>query len=461
MQSEIPPQQAGFTKGRGTREQILNIRMLIEKAQQPVAEKNQILNQDLEEKQILNRTPLVLTESLGALHFPKRVRITREHQKQEYYFSKERDGQYYCPIEHTKENEELLENIERLGREEYKYCLFKKKKSKKEEEPMCKDEVKPLILRIRDNIGQMKCGDGFLYKFAYEICTPKSVTGKALRWILWKKTPKADLFAYVDHPHLYEICYEHFTDSKDLKISGRVLFTEHKIRSPYLFRNLNLYDENAMHNISDHYSIETYGLDNLKSLNGNLQAFLKQPERPRQYELEMLVPSTDFALGHWKKATYHMINYAPLHGWGTYLWRNITAYVSGKLIQLYKKIGPIRIFTGTYGEFEYNRQKVYLGDDPVTRVPIPVIWWKLLYAEDKDPRKAVVVIMHAVKNLPKACKEETTACDISKWNLNLDHKIYHYIYVYCCNVSNAKDYITTIGQLRIPNLEKVELLELD
>lgn len=31
MQSQIPPEQAGFTKGRGTREQILNMRQLIEK----------------------------------------------------------------------------------------------------------------------------------------------------------------------------------------------------------------------------------------------------------------------------------------------------------------------------------------------------------------------------------------------------------------------------------------------
>lgn len=34
VDSQIPPEQAGFVKGRGTREQILNIRQLIEKSRE-------------------------------------------------------------------------------------------------------------------------------------------------------------------------------------------------------------------------------------------------------------------------------------------------------------------------------------------------------------------------------------------------------------------------------------------
>ena len=54
----------------------------------------------------------------------------------------------------------------------------------------------------------------------------------------------------------------------------------------------------------------------------------------REYELRMLAPSEDFALDHWKKTTFHMINYAPQHKSKVAVWNAINSYVHSKSIQV-------------------------------------------------------------------------------------------------------------------------------
>lgn len=120
-----------------------------------------------EENKLLNKTPLLLTDSFGTFHFPKKARIT-EDQEQEYYYSKKQDGEYFCPIESNSKNKDLRLDIEETKELEFKYCLFRKK-FKKKETPMCKKEVKPLLVHKRDKLGQELCGTGRMYKFVYEV----------------------------------------------------------------------------------------------------------------------------------------------------------------------------------------------------------------------------------------------------------------------------------------------------
>ncbi|XP_065219056.1 uncharacterized protein LOC135844670 [Planococcus citri] len=433
-----------------------------------------------EEDEVRNRSPLLLAHYKGSYEFPKKVYITEKDQIQEYFYKKVDDVAHYCPSEEEpkektnnnevvdKAAESVEENEDRENKVEeskdaektptslessnddlkYQYCLFEKKFDNKEEKTICAKEVKPLIIENKKQDGKVEnCGSEsrLLYKFAYQICVKKSALQKLTR------RKKANKYADVQYPSTYEICYDH--------TKNRVIFTKHSIKSAYMLRNLRLDGEHALHDFSKRHSTETYGLGNLKKLENILEAYRLQgylPEDERNYHLIRLVPKEDFALGHWIKTTLHIINYSLQHKSKVHLWELINSHIRFRLIKLYEKIPDAEIYTGTWGELkddETERRK-YLGNSRKLGITIPLIWWKLLYSAKR--REAIVIIMHNNYSTKKLCKENTEACDFSKWQI-FDEVLKNDFrtYVYCCDMPSAEAAVSTINSTNL----KISILD--
>ena len=63
----------------------------------------------------------------------------------------------------------------------------------------------------------------------------------------------------------------------------------------------------------------------------------------KEYELQRLVPTEDFALRHWMITTFHMINYAPQHKSKVSLWNAINSHVHDRIVQA--QVGEIHLQT--------------------------------------------------------------------------------------------------------------------
>ncbi|XP_065217856.1 uncharacterized protein LOC135843772 [Planococcus citri] len=427
-----------------------------------------------EEIELRNRSPALLLSSYkGFWVFPQKVSITETDQEQEYFYDKKKDSRYFCPNEENtnkeinkpgkssrKDNKAEQSTTTQTAKSndddddvKHQYCLFEKKFDKKEE-PTCKKEVKPLLVQMKNgNYGPEYCGSSEsrrMYRFAFQVCVKKSFFTRLKRL---GKSSKASKYADLQYPYTYQICYDH--------AQNRTIFTIHRINSPYILRNLLLEEEHALHEFPEQPLTETYGLGNLKNLENILKAGQLRTRENKQYKLEKLVPMEDFALGHWMKTTLHIINYIPLSVSKIPLWKAINSHVNARLIKLFNDVLSVRIFTGTWGQLVDNSRKKprYLGNDEELGVTIPLIWWKLIHCS--LIRQGVVIILHNDDSGEKLCVEDTDACDVSRWKVDIELEEAMQKYVYCCDVPSASEAIPAINLKHLKISNPSDVLKID
>ena len=77
-----------------------------------------------------------------------------------------------------------------------------------------------------------------------------------------------------------------------------------------------------------------------------------------EYEPRMLVPTDDFALGHWMKSTLHIINHAPQHRSKISVWNAINLHVRKRLIEV--GLGTDNLYNHRYNKSTFKMNNVCL-----------------------------------------------------------------------------------------------------